>query len=314
MMDVTRTILFCEDDLLVLEDLTTIADWAGNGYQTITAVNGRQGLEKFRQYRPALVVTDVKMPLMDGLEMMSAIHEENPYVPFMMLSSYDDYPYMREAMRLGAADYIRKTGITGPSLLKKVETLMQTRETIIAEKRTLLKGQLRDWLDGTLRDDSFPLEAESLCACFAPEELAQPLLSYLSRLRPELTVKPTSSLSELLTMCRPSSTLYSPPVQQAVEYIRTHLNDPVLSNPAVAQAVGLSEKRLGLRFREETGQTMNEYITAVRMERAKALLDNGLMVYEAAEQCGYSSPQYFSSAFKAYTGRSPQSWKHRRNE
>ncbi len=238
-----KRILFCEDDLLVLEDLTTIANWTDSGYETVTAVNGRQGLERFCKYKPALVVTDVKMPLMDGLEMMTAIRAENPYVPFVVLSSYDDYPYMREAMRLGAADYVRKTGITGPSLLEKVNALMKQRETVLSEKLNLLKGRLREWLEGVSSDEDFPQAAERLCACFAPEELAQPLRSYLLQLRPALAQSVDSTLFQLLEQCGPLGSGYSQPVRQAVDYIRAHLGDPDLSNPSAAQAAGLSEKR-----------------------------------------------------------------------
>ena len=302
-----KKLLFVEDDLLILDDLRCITDWESAGYRILTAVNGKQGLQKYEEHRPELVVTDVKMPLMDGLEMMQAIRGENPYVQFLILSSYEDYAYLREALQLGASDYIRKPSITPALVLKKVNELRRRWEENAVSVWAQLKGGFRELWENPVRTPEETVSAvqdmRKLCACFTREDMLEPFRVYAERTMGRSFAADDRFFEELEAALLPS--VYSEPVTTALRYIQASLGDPELSNAAVAAQVGLSERRLSVRFKEETGQTMGEYITAARMERAKSLLTAGRMVYETAEAVGYRSPQYFSSVFKAYTGMTP---------
>lgn len=302
-----KTLLFVEDDLLILDDLTQLVDWEREGYHVLTAVNGKQGLQKYEEHRPELVVTDVKMPLMDGLEMMQAIRRQNPYVQFMILSSYEDYAYLREALQLGASDYIRKPSITPALVLDKVNELCRRWEENAVSAWSQLKGGFRELWENPLRTPEETSAAvrdmERLCSCFIAVDMLEPFRAYAEKTTGRGFGTDEAFFAELEEALLPSR--YSEAVTKAMRYIQVSLGDPELSNAAVAFHVGLSERRLGVRFKDETGQTINEYITAVRMERAKELLTAGRMVYETAEAVGYRSAQYFSSAFKAQTGVSP---------
>lgn len=302
-----KKLLFVEDDLLILDDLRHLTDWEAAGYRILTAVNGKQGLQKYGEHRPELVVTDVKMPLMDGLEMMQAIRGQNPYVQFMILSSYEDYAYLREALQLGASDYIRKPSITPELVLQKVNELRRRWEENAVRAWAQLKGSFRELWENPVRTPEETVSAmqgmRKLCACFAREDMFEPFRAYAKRTTGRSFETDERFFEELEAALLPS--VHSEAVTAAIRYIQASLGDPALSNAAVAAQVGLSERRLGDRFKEETGQTMGEYITAARMERAKALLAAGRMVYETAEAVGYRSPQYFSAAFKAYTGMTP---------
>ena len=306
-----KKLLFVEDDLLILDDLRTLTDWKAAGYELLTAVNGKQGLQKYGEHHPELVVTDVKMPLMDGLEMMQAIRERNPYVQFMILSSFEDYAYLREALQLGASDYIRKTGITPVLVLEKVNELRRRWEENAVSAWVQLKGSFRELWENPARTPEETAAAvctmQKLCGCFVKEDMLEPFRAYAERTMGRCFGTDELFFAELEKALLPS--LYSETVTKALRYIRASLADPELSNAAVAGHVGLSERWLGVRFREETGQTINEQITAVRIERAKELLAAGRMVYEVAEAVGYRSPQYFSSAFKAYTGFTPNEYR-----
>ena len=305
-----KKLLFVEDDLLILDDLRSITDWDAAGYQILTAVNGKQGLQKYEEYRPELVVTDVKMPLMDGLEMMQAIRGENPYVQFLILSSYEDYAYLREALQLGAADYIRKPSITPELMREKVDALRDAWEKNAVRAWAQLKGGFRELWENEARTSETVAaslqDAQALCACFAPKDMLDPFREYAVKTAGRAFSSECfwAELEEALTP-KPFSDL----VTRAVRFIREAYGDPSLSNAMVAEHVALSERRLGVRFREETGQAIGEYIIGVRMEKARELLASGHMVYEVAEAVGYRSPQYFSSAFKAYTGMTPNEFR-----
>jgi two-component system, response regulator YesN len=95
-------------------------------------------------------------------------------------------------------------------------------------------------------------------------------------------------------------------IYQAKKYIDSHYADPDLSLNSVAAQVNLSANHLSVVFSQETPQTFKEYLTEVRINKAKALLrTTSSSVAEIAYQVGYNDPHYFSAAFKKNTGLSP---------
>lgn len=116
-----------------------------------------------------------------------------------------------------------------------------------------------------------------------------------------------SSYEELRKLCIKSSQgQYSPSVQKAIEYMKSHLSDSSLTVDQISAEVFLSASRFGVLFKQETGQTVYDYLTELRISRAIHLLENTRMkIYEIAEQTGYKSSQYFSQIFSQRTGHKP---------
>ena len=99
-------ILFVEDE----EDLTLIvADTLrGQGYDVITAVNGMEGIEKFKTEAADLVVADVMMPKMDGFTMAQEIRKLSPTVPLLFLTAKSTIDDVEKGFEIGANDYLKK--------------------------------------------------------------------------------------------------------------------------------------------------------------------------------------------------------------
>ena len=75
------SVMIVDDEKLMLEDLSTMIDWEAYGYQIIaTAFNGKQALRKYREYHPQVIFTDIRMPFMDGIEMISEIRKKDEKV------------------------------------------------------------------------------------------------------------------------------------------------------------------------------------------------------------------------------------------
>ncbi len=117
-----------DDELLVRMGFRSILDWESCGlYRGRRRGERREALEKIRLLQPDLVFTDLKMDRMDGLELMSACMREYPAVKFIVLSSYNDFENVRQAMRCGALDYVFKLEVT-PEQLRRILSKLNGRQ------------------------------------------------------------------------------------------------------------------------------------------------------------------------------------------
>jgi len=111
-------VLIADDDAGMRAALE--ARFRGRGWEVELAVNGAEALEKFRARAPALVITDVRMPLRDGFELMREIQAASPRTAVILLTAYGCVPDAVEAMRHGACDYLMK-----PVCFEKLERAVE---------------------------------------------------------------------------------------------------------------------------------------------------------------------------------------------
>ena len=103
------TVLIVEDELLVSIGLRNMISWSDLDMVIIgEARNGSEGLELYRSKHPDVILTDIKMPVMDGLEMIEQIRKEDEVTKIVVLSAYEDYELVRQAFKMGISDYILK--------------------------------------------------------------------------------------------------------------------------------------------------------------------------------------------------------------
>jgi len=101
-------ILLVDDEPLILEHTRTLLQWETLNCEIVGAVSdGLAGIESIRSLQPDIVITDVVMPGMSGLEMIDAVREECD-CKFIVLSGYQEFDYVRHALRSGAVDYLLK--------------------------------------------------------------------------------------------------------------------------------------------------------------------------------------------------------------
>ena len=102
-------VLIVDDEKYVRMGIRSETDWALIGCEVVgEAANGIEGLEAAETLRPDLVISDIRMPKMDGIEMAEKIIERCPGTKVIFLTAYNEFEYARQAIRIGVSDYLLK--------------------------------------------------------------------------------------------------------------------------------------------------------------------------------------------------------------
>ena len=131
-----------------------LAEILGGDYNILEATNGRECLAMLEQYGTgiALILLDIVMPVMDGFALAEACHKDGSALPaFIMLTSYEEFDYVKRSMRLGVVDYLVKIDLTADSLTAALE---HARATAEKEKKLRMPSPAPVSLD-TFRDRLF---------------------------------------------------------------------------------------------------------------------------------------------------------------
>lgn len=147
-----KKIMIVDDETLVRIGIKSLIVWEDYGYTVVAdAQNGEEAWEKIRECRPNIVLTDLKMSPGDGFELMEKCRTAYPDIRFIVLSNYNDFENVRQAMKQGASDYIFKLTVKADELLKILEEVSgklpdreekNSSEQHSSENRTAIKNSL----------------------------------------------------------------------------------------------------------------------------------------------------------------------------
>lgn len=132
-----KKMLIVDDEYIVRLGLKTIVDWTGFGYTLAgEAGNGKEAFDFFEKNPVDVILTDIKMPVMDGLELTRRVRAKNKKTRIIILSHYDEFSYAQEAVRLGAFRYILKSELTKTNLEYVLKSLhLSSDELETAEQK-----------------------------------------------------------------------------------------------------------------------------------------------------------------------------------
>lgn len=134
----TITLLIVDDEAEIRFGLRSIIPWEDYSISVIgTAANGAEALDKIRYYEPDIVITDIQMPGMSGLELVRRARDEQFDCSFVILSGYDEFEYARTAIKYGIIDYLLK-----PISIKELTELIHKLREDILSKRDYHSDQL----------------------------------------------------------------------------------------------------------------------------------------------------------------------------
>jgi len=128
-------IIVVEDDRIIRRGICQTIPWGENGIEVVgEASDGEMALELIAQQQPHLVISDINMPFLNGLEMARQLKEISPQTKFIFLTGYEDFSYAQQAVQLKAFDYLLKP-VDSELLLEKVkEALAEWSETFSNEQ------------------------------------------------------------------------------------------------------------------------------------------------------------------------------------
>lgn len=150
-------VVVVEDEKIVRQGIVHSTNWTAVDCMVVgEAENGEAGIEVIEKLRPDLVITDIKMPKMTGIEMIEELHkrEIKPYVIF--LTAYDDFSYARQGIRLGVSDYVLKPFEDDQlensvrDILKNAKKTENIKEPELGNL-TLMKGDKSKYLEAALK-------------------------------------------------------------------------------------------------------------------------------------------------------------------
>lgn len=108
-MEKTYNVLVVEDEERIRKGIKKLLEEIIGGLKVIAeGCNGREGLKQFEIHAPDMVVTDIRMPKMNGLEMVKIIRNKKLNIPIIVLSGYDEFVYVQQALRDNVIDYLLK--------------------------------------------------------------------------------------------------------------------------------------------------------------------------------------------------------------
>ena len=141
------SIMIVEDEYLVRQGIASLVDYEQFGMQVIAqAENGIEAWQKFQENPADILLTDINMPQMNGLELAKLVRDQVPTCHIVFLTGYDDFDYARTAIKLGADDYLLK-----PFSKDDVEEMLAKVQTKLDKERK--KAQIQNLVDQGQRSE-----------------------------------------------------------------------------------------------------------------------------------------------------------------
>jgi len=310
--------------------------WKEHGFEVVDeASSGEKALAIVAQKNIQLIITDITMPKMTGLELMKRLQVEAPAVKVVVVTCHQDFDYIQDALRLGAIDYIVKTQLEEQDLndiLRRIAERMTSSSTIITaeDTKTDLQGRRvgsMTWLVDDMEYErliaSIPqdeemarhqLECERQCwaACLFSFPDWDQLRDSLCDLQPKAWLEQCRrQLLRWLRRAGYSEEMISGIIRSTLVMQKSKEGEILQSD--VCRQVGISKSYFSKAFKDILDISFVHYVQHVYIERARELLlQTNHTVYTIAEMCGFADSRYFSKVFKDYTGMLPSEFRQQR--
>ena len=284
--------------ILVVEDNADLRKYLYNilrsTYNVILAENGKAGLLMARKLMPNFILTDVTMPVMDGITMIHQIKQDSTiaHIPIIILSAKASVADQLKGFEEGVDGYLTKP-FSSTYLLGRIEAVINQR---IAIQKEIVK-QLKD------AGDKDAIAAYHFMPSVAPAApKAEP-----GDQSPEAEEK--RNANEFAFM---SSQINDKTTEKIMKYVVDNMSNPELKIDDIANFMGMSRSVLYSRIKQSVGMTPIDFVRHIRIMKATEMLQNtNDTMGNIAYNVGFTDPKYFSKVFKKEMGIIPSEYRQR---
>ena len=240
--------------------IDTLKDKKNTFKEVVTANSAEEALHKLENYMPDIIISDIMMPGMNGLELCKTIKQNLSvsHIPVILLTARTDEQSKNLGYKIGADAYLSKPFDT--------ELLVNCIDNLIYNRRKLKEHY-----------QSYGIIPEPIKETFSQADEA-----FLQKLN---------------------------------KVINDNLDNSLLDINFICSEIGISRTSLYTKMKALTDMGANDYINKLRLEKAITLIkSNKFSVNDISTMVGFSTPRYFSTAFKQYTGMTPTQFKSQNNQ
>lgn len=263
------TILVVEDNADLRKFLEAILR---REYNIVLAENGKKGLEAARKYVPDFILTDVTMPVMDGITMIHYIKQDRniAHIPIIILSAKASVEDRLKGYDEGIDGYITKP-FSATYLKGRIEAVINHRKTLQLEMLKQIQPAT-----GYMMKDAQPVERDE-----------------------------TDIIADNANISAQDAT-----IKKAMKFILDNISDPDMKIDDIAQAMGMSRSVLYGKIKNAVGMTPIDFVRHIRITKAIEMLkDTDETLSSIAFSVGFSDPKYFSKVFKKEMGVIPSEYR-----
>ncbi len=349
------TLAVFDDEFVVVEGIKAILKKMNLNYEVVgTACDGLIALQVIEKVQPKVIMTDICMPGIDGLQLIKEAKKINPRGIFIIMSGFQEFEYARTALDLGVIGYVDK-----PITKEKIRTILEKatlqirNESSDSENRKEYFKKLHELVESITVDiqrcvaENITSKMEkilSVLECLYLDlenyksesyKLICSLLGVFFEGHPDYVVNQHFPSYKNLALTHSKEevnhyilTLIDRMVKK-IESLQAGSHNPIILNilsyiadhysedfglNEMADMVQMTPGYLSLLFREEVGTSFIKYLTHFRIQKAKVLLLQGGKVVEVSHAVGYMNYRYFCEVFKRYEGKTPSEYKGVRRE
>lgn len=272
-------VLVIDDEEIIREGLIKTIDWEKLSCRIVgEAEDGDEGLKQIQEKKPDLIITDIRMPGLNGLQMIHKMKMLKHDCKILIITGYREFEYAQEAVRLGAFRFLLKPINTNELINGIDEAISEIKQSRIKETNYHhMKKKVQEYYGIKNSPHVSDYDAKK------------------------------EGISEVESTSQQGNSSYI--VNRALSFMKEHYHEDI-NLKIVADHLYVSIWHLSKVIKKETGSNFVDILNNIRIEEAKKVLTNPkYKIYEIAEIVGFNDVPYFTKLFKKITGITPVEFK-----
>lgn len=344
--------LVVDDEALIRQGLVHMVGSNPLGWEVVgEAADGEEAMQAVDRCSPDLIITDINMPVMNGLDLAERLHDRGQDVMIIILTGYREFEYAQRAIRYGAIEFLLKPFSLDEAcrVLRKAYDRFRRKQAdlhimnqfnqqerierwkteltglLLSRQLETLEARVGEWLDEASRMPLPDGKAEIHRLLQVMEDMLTQHFNF--REPADGAARGTDpllwmhSMPEVVAWSRRKSEEWLHLLERLLREQQDHVVTRVMNYvdvhyagsctlQTVAAHVHVTPNYLSHLFKKETGEGFSQYVSKLRIEKAKLLLQNTRQSMAAiAEQTGFDNSSYFTTVFKQLTGLSPRAYR-----